>query len=392
MLHKSKRIRILLVYHGATLAPSRKIFEALAAQKEIQLRVLGPRKGFNRMRNLVLEIPQPYYGEYNLVTGRVYGAMRDFSGPYLTGLLREMLWFRPHIVHVMNEATSRVHLQALVYRNLFLRKAKVFFFGFENILHVPDSPRSRRKWDFICRNGNGGGYANTEGLQRVVELGYPPDNLIVTYWGVPLDQFTPSRNEVLRRELGINDKFVVGYVGRFLPEKGLLTLLHALKYLPESVHYLCVGDGPWLDAFLAKVRALELESRVHWILRVPDGKVPAYMNALDALVLPSETTLGWKEQFGRVLPEAMACGLSVIGSDSGAIPEIIGHAGRIFPERDCYALATAIRAFYEDPEMCRNLGRRGIKRAREHFSCETFAEKLVQLYLRTAGLEKCASG
>jgi glycosyltransferase involved in cell wall biosynthesis len=380
---ESKKIKVLLIYHGAALEPSRKIFAALAKHDNIMLRVLGPRKGFNPARNKVFEISRSYYGEYDLVPGRVYRAMKDFSGPYLTRLLREMLLFKPHIIHVFNEATSRLHLQVLVYRNLFLYNAKVLFFGFENIFHASHSPSRRWLWNFICRNGNGGGYANTEGLKRLGELGYPTGNLMLTYWGVPLDSFFPSRNELLRRELGIHDKFVVGYVGRFSSEKGLSTLLRALKHLPDSVHCFCVGDGPWLTSFRRKVAELGLQQRLHWVSRVADRDVVAHMNALDVLILPSETTSGWKEQFGRVLPEAMACGVPIIGSNSGAIPEIIGDAGKVFPEGDHDALAAAIRNLYENPALRSQLARKGIERAREYFSCEAFAKKLVQLYLNT---------
>ena len=64
---------------------------------------------------------------------------------------------------------------------------------------------------------------------------------------------------------------------------------------------------------------------------MPLNDVPRHLRALDALVLPSESTPLWKEQFGHVLIEAMACGVPVVGSDSGAIPEVIGEAGLLFP-------------------------------------------------------------
>lgn len=378
-----EKCRVLLIYHGAYLEPSRRMFEALSKQKDIRLRVLAPRRGYNRAREQVVEITRPYCGEYELVTGRVYKAMRDYSGPYIGGLLREMRRFRPHVIHVMNEPFSMLHLQTLIFRNLFLRHAKVFFFGFENVLAPWTSTKWRWIWKFISRNSDGGAFANTEGLEAVAKLGYPAEKLILTYWGVPLQEFKPARNQSLRNELRIFDHFVVGYVGRVLPEKGLATILHALKHLPDSVHFLCLGDGTWRNSLLENVRALGLASRFHWIPRVQDTEVPLYLNALDALILPSETTTCWKEQFGRVLAEAMACGVPVIGSSSGAIPEVIGAAGKVFPEGDSKALAAAIRALFENPALYQRLVNEGITRASKYFSCEAFAWNLTRLYLRS---------
>lgn len=378
---RGDKIKVLLVYHGAALEPSRKVFEALATQEEVQLRVLGPRIGLNPLRNLVVEIPKPYYGKYDLVTGRVYGAMRDFSGPYLTGLLREILLYRPDVIHVFNEAYSLVNVQALLYRNIFLPGGKSLCLGVQNLItreaktHTEELKRS-----FVHKQCDGVACWSGGARDALRGAGFPGEKLMVTYWGVPLDRFSPSQNRRLRRQLGISGKFVVGYVGRLRPEKGLDTLLLALRRLPPLVHCLCVGDGCWRDAFLTEVRELGLTSRVHWIPRVPDGQVPAYMNAMDALVLPSKTTPSWKEQFGRVLAEAMACGVPVIGSDSGAIPEVIGDAGLIFPECEHVELAEAIGKLATDSELRRRLADMGAKRASTHFSCKVFAAKLVSLY------------
>jgi glycosyltransferase involved in cell wall biosynthesis len=90
------------------------------------------------------------------------------------------------------------------------------------------------------------------------------------------------------------------------------------------------------------------------------------MRELDALVLPSRTTSVWKEQFGRVIVEAMACQTPVIGSDSGAIPEVIGDAGLIFPEGDAHALGNCLRRLIESPDLRRELGERGHARVKQH--------------------------
>ncbi len=153
---KSKRCKVLLIYHGAALEPSRRIFNALAMHKEIKLRVLGPRRGFNSMRNLVLEIPESKYDNYELVTGQVYKAMKDFSGPYLTGLMREIIFFRPDIIHVFNEAYSLVNFQAILYRNIFLPFSKCFCLGVDNIISMKAATRKERfKRNFVHKNSDG---------------------------------------------------------------------------------------------------------------------------------------------------------------------------------------------------------------------------------------------
>src|SRR5690606_30118342 len=132
------------------------------------------------------------------------------------------------------------------------------------------------------------------------------------------------------------------YIGRFVEEKGVLDVLDALALCPPDARVLFVGSGPMLDAIKARGAELNLADRVLFLQHQPLAELPAVMNALDALVLPSRTTPRWKEQFGRVIIEAHACATPVIGSDSGAIPAVIGEAGLTFPEGDAAALAKAI--------------------------------------------------
>jgi len=96
--------------------------------------------------------------------------------------------------------------------------------------------------------------------------------------------------------------------------------------------------------------------------------------------LPSRTTRVWKEQFGRVLTEAMACRVPVIGSNSGAIPEVIGDAGLIFPEGDARALAGCLRRLIESPDLCRELGERGYVRVMRLYTQERIAEQTAEFY------------
>ena len=105
------------------------------------------------------------------------------------------------------------------------------------------------------------------------------------------------------------------------------------------------------------------------------------MNCCDALVLPSLSTPRWKEQFGRVLPEAMACGVPVVGSSSGNIPAMIGDAGIIVPEGDSRAIAAALRSLADDPDLYARLRAAGRKRVEEQLSIDVQVKKLKELFL-----------
>jgi glycosyltransferase involved in cell wall biosynthesis len=110
--------------------------------------------------------------------------------------------------------------------------------------------------------------------------------------------------------------------------------------------------------------------------------LPAFMNAMDALALVSQTTPRWKEQFGRVIIEAQACGTPVIGSDSGAIPDVIGGGGIVVPERNPHALAEAIKQLSLNPERARSLGEVGRRQVLQNCTWASVAEQMHGIYQR----------
>jgi glycosyltransferase involved in cell wall biosynthesis len=114
--------------------------------------------------------------------------------------------------------------------------------------------------------------------------------------------------------------------------------------------------------------------------QVPNEELPVYFSMFDVLVLPSRTTIVWKEQYGRVLLEAMACQTPIIGSDSGAIPEVVGEAGLIVPEGDVAALRQAMQKLYDASELGRRLGQHGYARVKAHYSQQQIAARILQTY------------
>ena len=171
--------------------------------------------------------------------------------------------------------------------------------------------------------------------------------------------------------------------------KGIDTLLEALASLANqdttrTYKLLIVGQGEDKPEFQRLAGTLGISEQVVWIDAVPPEAVAAYINCMDTLVLPSRTTPGWVEFFGRVLIEGMACEVPVIGSDSGEIPHVIGDAGLIFPEADADGLVGSIRQIAHDAKLRKDLVKRGLIRI-ENFTWETIAERTYQVYKELLG-------
>jgi glycosyltransferase involved in cell wall biosynthesis len=116
------------------------------------------------------------------------------------------------------------------------------------------------------------------------------------------------------------------------------------------------------------------------ILRVPHDDVPAYVNAMDMLCAPSQTTPEWREQFGRMLVEAFACAVPVIGSDSGEIATVIGDAGIVVGERDVGGWTAAIDRLLSSATTRSELGQRGLAAAKEKFAWTVVAGQYLRFF------------
>jgi glycosyltransferase involved in cell wall biosynthesis len=187
--------------------------------------------------------------------------------------------------------------------------------------------------------------------------------------GVDVQLFRPDAEagRRVRTELGWSEQGppVIGYVGRFVQEKGLGLLLRALDGLATPWRALFLGGGA-LEPELRRF-ATQQGDRVR-IVSAPHDRVPAYMNAIDVLCAPSQTAKHWREQFGRMAIEAFACGVPVVASDSGEIPFVVGDAGVIVAEHDEAGFRDALAALLEDPARRRELGERGLARAHSLYS------------------------
>ncbi len=215
------------------------------------------------------------------------------------------------------------------------------------------------------------------GIEALVSRGFGDKPHCALPLGVDTLRFRPDPDarSVIRHKLGWDDCGigVVGYSGRFVEEKGLKLLTATLDRVSSPWRALFVGGGP-LEDWLRKW-ARTYGDRVRVVTGVSHDGVPAYLNAMDALCAPSRTTTKWREVFGRMIIEAFACGVPVIASDSGEIPNVAGDAAMIVAEWDENAWLEVLGDLLENRSRREELSLRGLERARTAFSWSVVARK-----------------
>jgi glycosyltransferase involved in cell wall biosynthesis len=211
----------------------------------------------------------------------------------------------------------------------------------------------------------------------MLKRGYAVERGRILNLGVDLQQFrplNPQQKAEVRAELGIHDP-VVGFVGRLSAAKGLDVLMQAMEEQSPTQrwHLLLLGSGEYEAKIKRWAEQLGWSKRVT-IRLVKHEEAPRYIGVMDLLVAPSQTMRNWREQFGRMLVEAFACGVPVIGSDSGEIPFVIGEAGRVVGESDVAGWAEAIGEVLADQKARSEMAARGLERVQQYSAASIAAQ------------------
>ena len=390
-------MRVLVASHTYIVDLNReKLRELAKLHPEIEVTIVVPRRWKpGGVQNKIVESEYLREGSFQVVP------ISNFSqnnqglltfGTDLLGLLRE---FKPDIIQVEQGSKSLAYAQFITLNRLLGLKAKMLFFTWWNLPYELKWPIASLE-AYNLRHTDGIVVGNQDGADILRDRGYKGPIEIMPQLGVDEGLFRPHPVPELRQQLGLSpDDFVVGYVGRFVEEKGLRTLSQALESIREHPwKWLLLGRGPLQEEIQAWAASRGWSDRLIWVESVPHDDVQRYINLLDVLVLPSETTyrfktltsVGWKEQFGHVLIEAMACRVPVIGSDSGEIPHVISEGGLVFAEGNVAELKTCLKKLIEQPDAAGEIARRGYERAIEHYTNKALAQKLLTFYKQLLSL------
>ncbi len=366
---------LLLISHACAALENRKKVQALAAHFDLvcvtstieQHLVLGrPSSDFDNdsdapARNYQL-IRLPRHGK-NETTFRYVG---------LAAVMRSR---RFDVVLVENEPWAVICWQARLWKSLLQRQALFGEFTWENVerpgwkgvILAPIYRAMTATTDFIIA----GNQAASQLVQRHGARAL--DVLVAPQFGVDLANHQPApsaKRAALRQSCGLPaDAFIIGYCGRLTEEKGLHELVQACEAL-QNVHLAILGSGR-LESWLKEQQ--QPRPWLHLLPPRPHFEIPSFLRCLDVFVLASKPVrtmaMCWEEQFGHVLIEAMACGVTTLGSTSGAIPEVIGHEAAIFPHGDAKALAERIRGVMNNSTIAQSQ----LERTRTHYTHDAVA-------------------
>lgn len=361
-------MRVLMISKACLVGAYQRKLEEIARYSDVELTVLVP-PAWQDERG-VLRLERAHERGYTLRAIPI-ALNGNFHLHFYPSLRREMSQLRPDIVHMDEEPYNLSTFQAT-----WLGRrvgARVLFFSWQNLDRLYPPPFSWMQ-SYVFRHATYGLAGNQDAVRVLRAKGYKGKLAIIPQFGVDPDIFKPAP----RRANG--GGFAIGYVGRLVEEKGVDILLRAAARLPGVWRVYILGSGPQRQALEHLAIELGIEQQVIFDPPIPSTQMPAYYSGLDVLVLPSRSRANWKEQFGRVLIEAMACGVPVIGSTCGEIPNVIQDAGLVFPEGNVEALRECLIRLQQDQELRAALAERGRQRVLECYTQASIAAQTVQVY------------
>jgi len=372
-------MRILVISHSAIQPTYHRKFEEISNLGDVSIRVIVPEKWVENTQ--VLHFSKIDKPNLTFIPAKVtfpgYGS-RFF---FISNIAKHFYEFKPNIIHLEEEPWSLCAIQTIILRKILCPKSPLIF---RTSLSIP----IKQRFNFLAESiekitfrESDFAFILSEKAGKILRQKGYKKGMKVSPNGVDSAVFRKIDVNELKQRLGITENdFIIGYVGRIMRMKGLDTLLKSCSMIDRKYKLLLVGSGDYKDDLISLAKDLDITDKLILVGAVSAMEVPKYMNCMNVLVLPSITTPGWVEFFGRVLVEAMMCQVPVIGSSSGEIPNVVADAGLIFQEANPFDLKDKLLTIIDNADLRDELIKRGSARASSLYAWESIAKDTYETY------------
>lgn len=374
-------MKMLMIWHAGGVKSYWKRYEELSKHFN-QFTVLVP-ENWNEGGQIITTKNTVLNEKCKIVTGKAVIKTKDATHIYLRNLKKVLVDEKPDIIMIHEEPWSLVTYQAILLNKLLGINAKIVIDSAAITIHKKPFPFNIVE-SYVYKNTHLFFARNKEVVSTLRERGAKVPLYLLPN-GIDVGKFK-------REQVNENNKFVIGFIGRIVKEKGIYDLVDAIEIIVnskfENIELVMVGNGPEKEALQKYINQKMLAKYIHLKDKVDPEKVPEVMNKINLLVLPSRTRPNWKEQFGRVLVEAMACEKVVIGSNSGGIPEVINDNRFIFEEGNFEQLAEKIIAVLRDNNFYYEITKKNLQRVIEMYSWESlgiYVKNVIESEINNGG-------
>ena len=373
-------MKILSISHSCVVSEYQKRMAEVAKYYDVELTLLVPKHWFQFNKNVNLKKDRDSHYRILAVQPITWGCrkknLRNVTHIYpgIRGILRRL---EPDIIELWEEPFSAVTAHTTFWAKRIIPKTKLIFFSAHNVRKNYPFPFSTFE-KYTYKNADYAFLMSNEVASVLRSKGYNKGFRVLPL-GVNPDIFCKKNVSSLKKQLKLRE-FVIGFIGKIDRQKGILDLIEAVSQIRENFQLLIIGNGNLRKEAEHRVKLLGLRERTTIIDAVPHSQVPDYLNCMDLLVFPSITLPHLKEQFGRVLIEAMACQVPVLGSNSGEIPVILKDTRIVFKERDLEDLKNKLVSLIKDNNLRKMIVKNAYQKVIKNLTWEIIAEKQYQVY------------
>ena len=362
-------MKVLIIWKALVSAAYHRKLKELAKFKDVELTLIVPTKWHNT------SLEKEYCKDCKIIpTKIVMSGYNHFH--WYPGLEEYVRQIRPDIFHIEEEHYSFVTFQAIRLAKKY--NIECLFVTWQNIYKKYPFPFSWLERDNL-KNADYAIAGNESISNILVRKGFDKERISLIPLGTDTLLFRKMDSTELRSRLRL-EVFTIGYLGRLVEEKGILDLLKAVSRIRSNFNLLMIGSGKLKHRINSEGMRLGISEQIRFIDNIPSSQIPNYLNCMDCIVLPSRTTKKWKEQFGRVLTEAMSCEVPVVGSDCGEIPNVLGDCGLIFKEGCVDDLSSKIKLLLNNKDLRMELSKKGRQRVLDNFTQEIVARETYKIY------------